>query len=939
MKKWLGKRLALLGVLGVAFCVLQMTSVFGDSPPSSSFGSHATITVQNTSATTDFEGVLPIEMQPQNLIAGGFVNATMSDILFADQNATEVGGVGQNINLNGQPFFWYGEIPKQNSKQLKLYTFNATPATHKFPLGGLTTDDITVADSASLGIGNNLTLEAEVTLKETPTGTQEIFYKPNEYRLWLDSGVLKATLESNSITEVWNTQNLVPEPSPLYNHSSPVNNTTEGAIWGNYMQYCQAEGNDSAGWGSNYKVWEQNSGSGYTYDYTEQWIWPLNEELWALDGKVGIPTLPKLPPWSDVINGIDVAGVYNHGSPTVQQTNQGSGPPYYGEDLIEMINDPEGHSTLDNFVDLTLISWGANGVPDVAWDTTGHWPWGGQWVHGDELLHNLWNDSDQQSADWYNTYTPTYWSGGIKANGNTQYTGGGSYSNALALSTLWAGWDMPVDANNPSFDSNNLHRFTDYLSFDTTTGYPPSGGSNGIQPWWDRSRGVINHHGGNSSVWWGCQFNSWMSDFDETGLDNVKILGLKFHAISSFWGTTGQDYFNYQYYGDPQSTTAMFNNSPNPWTTGKYDSWSGQAMQQSFDKDYYHFGEQPTSTNVFVSFTHPTTDINHPKHGQTITVPDNYGWRNCYGYVGSSCSYYPTIEDVNHLALNLYWGSGYNSKVDPTAVWIEVRYFADQVVASTANVVSSATLQKDVTYDVKLTFEKPDIKLWVDGVEVGSSTLDGDITDTASALVLGESVKGWVDDFKISSGSISSPVVAMDLQFEPSHNTNTQVGIVGNSWVYTGTIADQSGNANTGTYNVTADTTDITTTVGGLVVADEPPPSGTDATIKDQIGAMPIGVFLTPQPVQASVLTAGLHDASTVGTMPQDAWWLLLATIIATVAGAKLMNYIPSLTIVAVAGGVVFAFIILFAGLTLWFLAFYTLWALGTISIQQYWKA
>ena len=123
------------------------------------------------------------------------------------------------------------------------------------------------------------------------------------------------------------------------------------------------------------------------------------------------------------------------------------------------------------------------------------------------------------------------------------------------------------------------------------------------------------------------------------------------------------------------------------------------------------------------------------------------------------------------------------------------------------------------------------------------------------------------------------------------------------------------------------------------MVADEPPPSGTDAGVKDQVGLLPVDVFLTPQAIQESPITQGLHDASTVGTMPQDAWWLLLATIIATVVGAKLMNYLPSLTVVAVAGGVVFAFIILFAGLTLWFLAFYALWAMGTISIHQYWKA
>ena len=72
--------------------------------------------------------------------------------------------------------------------------------------------------------------------------------------------------------------------------------------------------------------------------------------------------------------------------------------------------------------------------------------------------------------------------------------------------------------------------------------------------------------------------------------------------------------------------------------------------------------------------------------------------------------------------------------------------------------------------------------------------------------------------------------------------------------------------------------------------------------------------------------------------MPPNAWWLLLGTIIATVAGSRLMKVVPSFTITAVAGGAVLGMIVLIGGLSLWFLVFYALWSMGTISIHQYWR-
>ena len=94
--------------------------IYGDSPAPSTFGSSATIAITNNSTTTDWEGPLPIYMNPLNLINGAFVNSTAGDILFTDQNSVEIGGVGTDIGSNGVPFFFWADVDKGTSKQTIL---------------------------------------------------------------------------------------------------------------------------------------------------------------------------------------------------------------------------------------------------------------------------------------------------------------------------------------------------------------------------------------------------------------------------------------------------------------------------------------------------------------------------------------------------------------------------------------------------------------------------------------------------------------------------------------------------------------------------------------------------------------------------------------------------------------------------------------------------
>ncbi|SVA20393.1 uncharacterized protein METZ01_LOCUS73247 [marine metagenome] len=963
MKKWLTTRLLLLGVMGVLFVLLNMSALFGDSPPSSSFGSHATITVQNGSTTTDYDGVLPITMQPQNLILGGFVNSSMSDTLFTDQNATEIGGIGQNITQNAQPFFWYGIIPKQNSKQFKLYTFNDTPATHKFPLGG-GSDHITIPHSSSLNITDDLTLEASVNLKDNANKT--LMEKPNAWKIFTDAnGELQ--LGVFATFDGWGMQNLIPWPTSKtlagdgdYDYSASPNRK----ILRNESQACQGKSWDGE---RNYYTWSQNPYTLFdhwsvSYDDTHDYPSALggyNSRAVAIfGGYKDQHSDPANSAWQNT------SGYFNYIMyPYVNSIVNDVGVNWFSDHEIGfMFATPRGN---------TPATWALAGIPynDSGIFTAGSLQAYNSGSYNQATIQRGERLDDLQAGETlYNVagYKHSYGqSDTIYNNMRYDHTSnnkmdGGSYGNGYIYDDdSGQGWEIwKIGTAEVGLDEINGIRDIAGLT-PNEEGFWFLNHGNGVGTTNDML-GDYNNDGQISSAdahihFMGYTDNSYIKMNTWTGTYWPCKVTL---SLTPFDDTTSHTKRQPDWSGDPLSNVVIKAVHCNVaqyyygYIQGKlgYDANHSDTTSQ-----YNHYnGNDCISTSAWYSGSHAQfhkssgshTGGNYPNSSVgSWYLPDQKS--ECFAYevtntlsCGNGGSNEWAVEDVQHLTAVISTNTTSGSyPTYTTAFWVSVYYTYDG--SNTTFFDTNHILNEDTEYDLKVTLDYPELKVYVDDVEVltDNTSLSSAMGTSTDAVVIGNSLKGWVDNLKIGGVDITSPTYVMDLQFEPSHNLNTQVGDVSNSWNYTGSVADQSASANNATYSITADTTDITTTMGGLVVADEPPPSGTDASIKDQIGAMPIGVFLTPQPVQASVLTAGLHDASTVGTMPQDAWWLLLATIIATVAGAKLMNYIPSLTIVAVAGGVVFAFIILFAGLTLWFLAFYTLWALGTISIQQYWKA
>ena len=127
MKKW-----SLLLVVGFAMVGFNIGSVFGANSPPSSYSSNAIITVAN-GAGTQYDGIVPVNMNTLNLVNGSFINSDASDILHTDQNSIEVPGFGQSIDQNAIPWFWDTSVPANASKNLVVYMFG-DPADHPLSL-------------------------------------------------------------------------------------------------------------------------------------------------------------------------------------------------------------------------------------------------------------------------------------------------------------------------------------------------------------------------------------------------------------------------------------------------------------------------------------------------------------------------------------------------------------------------------------------------------------------------------------------------------------------------------------------------------------------------------------------------------------------------------------------------------------------------------------
>lgn len=476
----------------------------------------------------------------------------------------------------------------------------------------------------------------------------------------------------------------------------------------------------------------------------------------------------------------------------------------------------------------------------------------------------------------------------------------------------------------------------------------------------------------------GCRLTLGFADFDDSSLapgytiksvnvvNGVKLGGYA-DNVSLITPINESGILNYYGYADytAYSNSGTNNNNYTSWQTGHQNGiWSANDSCLYSAGGYYggNYATPLTDSNTYPYWggSYGTQAEGYIETGWDWNTDDpdskrqhfnsydyrQYGCANSAkaiadGYIDLTVDQQWTKANIDDQAYVILW--------QPANQWVFIDFTALKVTyeePSVSQVIATGAtnLVVDNEYLAKMTFDGTDVNVYLDGVQDGTA-VHPTAPDLANAntndLVLGSTLDGYIDAVKIGSTDLSTPNWQLDIDFEAKNNTSNQVGNSGNAWEYTGQVNDISGNANHGVYHLTADHSNLTVSMGGLLVQDDIPPSAGAQSISNQVGTIPIGEFLTPQPSdvgRASPLTAGLFMASESSGMPPNAWWLLLGTIIATFAGSRLMKIVPSFTVTAVAGGAVLGMIVLIGGLSLWFIVFYALWSMGTIAIHQYWR-
>jgi len=143
---------------------------------------YITVTVSNNSSTSYPNLRVVYDVNPASLVAGGYMQVDADDVYLMNEST---GLSSTALNMTGDGVHWLGVVnaPAHSNQQLRLYTGWVAAAGRNQTWCANSGDMGTVADSASLGIATNLTIEALINSTNT-TGTSNIFSRTSSY--WLD---------------------------------------------------------------------------------------------------------------------------------------------------------------------------------------------------------------------------------------------------------------------------------------------------------------------------------------------------------------------------------------------------------------------------------------------------------------------------------------------------------------------------------------------------------------------------------------------------------------------------------------------------------------------------------------------------------------------------------------------------------------------------------
>ena len=138
-------------------------------------------------ASTTWTGPVPVTMNTNALISGGYVSSTGADILFTDSAHNPIGGVAQDMDSSStSTWLLFADVPVSSTAQVKAF-MDGPPAQPLFPLGG-GSDRIEVSSGASLNVTDDLTLEATAYFHRLPSADATIVAKRDAYSLKLRNG-------------------------------------------------------------------------------------------------------------------------------------------------------------------------------------------------------------------------------------------------------------------------------------------------------------------------------------------------------------------------------------------------------------------------------------------------------------------------------------------------------------------------------------------------------------------------------------------------------------------------------------------------------------------------------------------------------------------------------------------------------------------------------
>ena len=195
----------------------------------------------------------------------------------------------------------------------------------------------------------------------------------------------------------------------------------------------------------------------------------------------------------------------------------------------------------------------------------------------------------------------------------------------------------------------------------------------------------------------------------------------------------------------------------------------------------------------------------------------------------------------------------------------------------------------DVAWDgsekqIRMEFRAPTLEILYDGVSQGTLNTGLSSAGTnAQPLQVGVGLKGVVREVGLVRDLTTTPAWVMRWSFNPRDMTETSASPP----VYTGTVADTSGNGRTGTYTWNRDQTGLTVTVGNIVPTFADPALTVQWRPQSLLGPGAATDLFGTDPSRARHLPLfGVFDAArqAVG-LTDTTFWLLLATFVGAIVG------------------------------------------------------